>query len=81
MKHTMILKLLAYGIKFLLAIHEVLVLSDPASKGSGNFCNKLSISIVGAQHAASLTLMSSGLIRGKMSHRYALDGWISMLWG
>lgn len=36
MKHKMIPKLLAYGVKFLPVIPAVLVLSDPASKGSGD---------------------------------------------
>lgn len=41
MKHKMIPKLLAYGVKFLPVIPAVLVLSDPASKGSDNILQQV----------------------------------------
>lgn len=41
MKHKMIPKLLAYGVKFLPVIPAVLVLSDSASKGSGNILQQV----------------------------------------
>lgn len=73
MKHRMILRLLACGVTFMLVIMRLFYCQTLQAEGLVIFYSKLSISTVAAQCAVSLDSMSSGLTRGKMSHRYALD--------